>query len=73
MLDEGAHERRRVTDRDHRTICKFRGADDPEWQQLAAALTEAASAAIDALDYSPTVQQRQAMLTFNVLERRGQC
>lgn len=70
-LETATFERRREPNRDHRTICKFRGAEDLEWQELAKYLIEAASAAIGAVDYSPTMQRRQAMLTEEALERQG--
>jgi hypothetical protein len=48
--------------RDHKGICKFGGAEEPEWKQVAEILRRAAKGAVECLHYTPTAQERKKLL-----------
>lgn len=48
--------------RDHKSICKFGGAEEPEWKQVAEILRRAAKDAVECLHYTPTAQERKKLL-----------
>ncbi|KAL2130460.1 hypothetical protein VTI74DRAFT_6371 [Chaetomium olivicolor] len=54
-------EKVRIANRDHRGICKFSAADDPEWMELSAYIVEAAKNAATTCYLTPTMHYRQAM------------
>lgn len=60
-----------VANRDYITICKFLGADDPEWGEVSAAIAEAAKAArVSYSYYSPMLRCCAAMFTPQAVENR---
>lgn len=52
--------------RSHTTLCKFSGVDEPEWQQVSSILLHAVTSAARALEYSPSMDIRQAMFEDNL-------
>lgn len=60
-----------VTKRDHHTICKFLSAEDPEWIEISATITEEAHVATNSFNYNPTIYHRKAMFTPQVFEDEG--
>ncbi|KAL5583814.1 hypothetical protein FOVSG1_015165 [Fusarium oxysporum f. sp. vasinfectum] len=61
-------ENRRFANRDHKTICKFSGADDPEWIELSQSIVEAANAATKSVYFSPIMRHRGPMLETKAVE-----
>lgn len=48
--------------RSHSTVCKFASAVEPEWKQISETICYAATRAVRAFSYSPTVLKRKEML-----------
>ncbi|KAF5591285.1 kinesin [Fusarium pseudocircinatum] len=51
----------RVTERHHRNICQFSASNDPEWNLLSAAISEATQEATGWVSYSPTLDRSNNM------------
>ncbi|KAF4333202.1 kinesin [Fusarium beomiforme] len=63
-----SQETRRFANRDHKTICKFSGADDREWIELSQCIVEAANAATKSVHFSPTMRHRKPMFETQAVE-----
>lgn len=65
-----SQEVRLYPNRTHRTICKFSGIEEPEWQQISGILVQGAACATNYSGYSPSMIVRQ-MTTMHTDAHNG--